>query len=205
MTEMTPNNFRVAVDIDDVTFDFSNTWRTMYCKEFNTVPTPKCDISGWDGPLTDTHFETFDEFFAWTTAAQVYESCPYIIGAEEGIDTLVSEGFDVWFVTARNGHAAEVTRQWHANHEWGDLTHLVTDAHDKTEPLADVYIDDKPETLLSAHAKGHGAICFLRPWNDSARKWPQGPPWEIRVANDWMKIVDHVFEEYELWMDLDPS
>jgi hypothetical protein len=189
--------FKVAIDIDDVIFDLGDTWRARYCVEFNTVPIPR-NIQG--KPLDDTHFNEYEEFLAWLDT--VYDHCPYIPGAEEGVHELIATGYEVTFVTARSDNAAAWTEAWLANSSYADLAGLIHSSKDKREAGCHVYVDDMPKILLDVHAMGATAICHLRPWNDAARKWPSGPPFDIKVAGDWEMILKHVHESYETWLEL---
>jgi hypothetical protein len=203
---MFPSMYRIAVDLDNVYFDTDAYWRKVYQEQFSTQPTRRLDIL-WNGPLYDTHFESYPEWLAWLAEHDVWNSIPEIEGANQGVRQLVDYGFDVWFMTARTDHAAQATREWWHDSEFANKTTLATDMHVKTEQEAQAYIDDRPKTLLQIDQETDALpICFLQPWNDSAQKWQDdcgdfevvAPSAKVRPVRTWYQVVDVIIEDYRL-------
>lgn len=202
---MSPDMYRISVDLDNVTFDFDSHWRSAYCEHFEKPPVRRDDIL-WNGPIYNTHFDTYREWLDWIAEKGLWENCPMILGAEEGIQALIDYGFDVWFMTARTDHAAQATREWWHDSGWHQVTTLATDLHDKTEQNAMAYIDDRPKTLLQVDQTTDAfPVCFLQPWNDSAEKWlddcegfdPPAPSARVGIARDWDTVVKLIVNDYE--------
>jgi len=202
---MNPSQYRVAVDLDNVFFDTDAHWRRVYAEHFEKPLTRRDDIL-WNGPLYDTHFESYPEWLAWLEEHDVWRDIPEIEGASFWVQRMVEAGLDVHFMTARTDAGAEYTREWHAASIFAETTRLDTDMHVKTDERAQCYIDDRPKTLLQVDQETDALpICFLQPWNDSAPKWrddcgdfdPPAPSARVVPARTWKDVIEAINIDYE--------
>lgn len=201
------DNFRVCIDLDGVIFDFVGSVLSHYSREFSFTPIPRNEMT-WNFPVEKLHFESYDEFWDWLPES-VWEEAPLIAGAEAGIDELCTRGYYLVMGTQRGARSgAAWTHHWFQNHDrWGDHIELVTHLDDKTKLDCDVYIDDRPKTLLIVDRETQSLpLCFRQPWNDSVDKWvndsggyePAAPSARVRVTDNWtdvVRIVDEAFRE----------
>ena len=199
-----PSQYRISVDLDGVTFDFHGAYMAAYAKEFNQS-IPPAHLLAWNTPLDHTHFESYDDFFAWVDERNIWANSPMIEGAQDGIDELLDSGYDVWFMTARQGLGAQWTREWFHDSPWHADVTLATDMHDKTELNAHAYVDDRPKTLLQVDQTTDALpICFLQPWNDSGDKWkldagdfdPPAPSARVVAARGWKDVVKAIHLDF---------
>jgi uncharacterized protein len=117
-----------------------------------------------------------------------YSSCPPFEGAIEALHELVSEGHDVYYITARNPEHSERTKQWLIDHGFpvrdGNFYCGMKDAEKINTILKlklDYYFDDKPavlETLLEVPVK---VYAINNSYNQSL---------DIPRLNSWSELKD---------------
>ena len=96
-------------------------------------------------------------------------------GAKESLDSLLAAGHRIHMITDRQAFAdtaEEATKAWLAEHDLNYTT--LTFSRDKTARHTDVFIDDKPENILSLAAVGTVA------WLDDGTH-NRGFEWPFRV------------------------
>lgn len=161
----------LGLDLDGTCLDFQNHWADTYEHWFDREVGPEARAS-WDGLTTGTHFAEPDQFWAWSEAAQIWETCPWNPGALAFVDQALRTGNQVRFITAR--HRPESVRQtmtWFGKQRFSDprlyrfpaLIH--TGLHRKSIVPCSTYIDDSPAVIEQLKADGRDVLIFDQPWN----------------------------------------
>lgn len=165
---------RVGIDLDGVVHDYHGRVEDLYLEWFDREI--EGDRSDWHWPRDLTHFEDYREMAAWFARAGGWDNMPYVPGAPGAIDSLLKDGHQIAFITARQDEGAVASEHWHRSSPWARTTQLHTNMPTKQNVACSVYVDDSPSVLASLLEAGKTVIAFDRPWNQSvaaprARNW----------------------------------
>lgn len=162
MTKLSPGV--LGLDIDGVVADFTGAVERWVWKEHGIEPVP---ILTWDW------FETWPNGKAvwkdlWNRGCRkegLLRHCRPVPGAISGIRHLESLGWSIVYVTHRHDDFAADTVAWFNLH---DIEPTIVHAKDKSVVGADLYVDDKADTVRELLAGNHKAFLFAQTWN---RDW----------------------------------
>jgi 5'(3')-deoxyribonucleotidase len=162
---------RIAVDLDDVSFDMRNHVLNHINNKYGTK-FGRNDIQEWNAilPYKDKPIEYKKELFDRFAAPGFIESTPLMPGAKEGIEELKERGHPVFFLTSRNKKYQDATRRA-ANkiHPDVPVIHAAEGKHKFVNDF-DVLLDDSPKELTMVGIHGGNPVAFDQPWN---RQVPQ--------------------------------
>ena len=172
---------RVGVDIDGVILDFHARFVELYNNWFDMDMGP---VEEWDGLTDQTHFDSAAEAIAWFDRLDGWDDLPMVRGAGGAIDSLIKDGHNVVFVTARYGPSADAAVAWHRASPWADTSGIVTHMPTKQNVPCAVYIDDSPHVLVELKRAAKTAIIFDQPWNRKVRSGTR--------ARGWAQVLEFV-------------
>lgn len=125
------------------------------------IPATKWD---WADDYPDGKM-AFRSFWGKGVDSGAFLRCPEIPDAVETLKRLLSDGFEVLFITHRNpanGPLAQNTAEWLRDRGLpGNICFL----KDKWLAACDLYVDDKPENVQDLLNVGFEAVLFDQPWN----------------------------------------
>jgi 5'(3')-deoxyribonucleotidase len=164
---------RIGLDIDSVVADIWGHIIAIYPRWFGE----ECPIEmiEWDDFNKSPHFPDWPHVQRWADKARVWETMPLMPGAAAGIDTLLTQGHQLSFLTARSGvECVEQTRYWFQREisaPFGlamDRLYTGLRGSKATIPCS-IYVDDGPVELAALKAAGKSTIRFKHPWNKGVR------------------------------------
>jgi 5'-nucleotidase len=165
----------LGCDLDGVVADFATVANEWICETYGYEPV---EPSYWDW------FEQYpDGKMAWRSMWEranesgLFRRCPEVPGAVKGVKQLLDAGAEVVFVTHRNPRHAEHTVEWLIER---GLPRNVAFLRDKSLLRADVYLDDKPETVAELLDLEYPTFLFDQPWNRD---------WELPRVSSWNEFV----------------
>jgi len=172
---------RLGIDLDGVVADFTSGWVARYNNEFGTDLQPE-QVETWGAMLDLTHFETMDEFWAWTARGDDGSLFRYLDTYPGAVDSLhrLARHHDIVIITTKPDWAVGDTFAWLSDQ--GIPTREVHITEDKWRVPCDVYLDDAPHQLEELHRQRPDAtVCrFVRPWNQ--------PLAGVRDIGDWAEF-----------------
>jgi 5'-nucleotidase len=107
-----------------------------------------------------------------------FRELPVIEGSQEGVDKLLSAGFDVHVCTKpleTNVNCADEKRAWVTEH-FPQLKRRINIVPDKSLMAADLLLDDAPKLEWIGRALWRPVI-FTRPYNGEGSVWEEFPHW----------------------------
>ncbi len=144
---------KIIVDIDSTVAETLPIWLKKI-SEKTGISVKEKDITTWNlhecKLLSDINPKVFMDILH---TPGFKTSLPVVSGAKKGIQQLLKDGHEIYFVTARSGaDSMSETILWVKKHfpEINISTNLIF-MHDKHLMAADAIIDDKPETLEKYH------------------------------------------------------
>lgn len=173
---------RVAVDLDDVIYPWTDTARAML-REYHKIEVPPAQTWTW---IRD-HVTPDKWNWLWTEGVDrgLFRHGALSAGAEPALRQLAQIG-DLVVVTARPESARWDTYAWLSRYKIPVNEVHVVAGRPKSTVRADLYIDDSPHVIadLIANTTAH-VVCYAHPWNDDLG-W-QGR--RYRRFSDWRDIV----------------
>lgn len=108
-------------------------------------------------------------------------------GAFEAMDAIAKK-HDLVLITARPERAAADTMAWIAYHQIPTCEiHIVGNRHRKLEiKPCDLYVDDKPETVLDLYDAGLEALLWSRSWNQDVQDT------RLRRISSWSQVFAEI-------------
>lgn len=181
----------IAIDLDGVVYDYQRTYRYMM-REYRNLHLPPIEEFWltWDAPKK--YVLKTDSDWMWNEGVKrgLFRYGHMITGARMGIQALAEAGHDLCIVTHRPVNAQNDTREW-ITFFFKDIPlsgiHILSDGQPKTNVLADILVDDKPENVLQWFDAGRSAIIFDRPYNRGLVGVGR-----LRRAMDWKEVPDLV-------------
>lgn len=160
---------RIGLDIDGVVADFTGGINTAYEWWFGE----ECPIvwDEWDSYKQSEHFPSWSVCSIWADKARIWERMPFLPGAAAGIDSLLTQGHQLVFLTARSSvECVAQTKWWYAREiaeRFGlGMDRLYTGLHQSKHTIpCSVYVDDGPDELKALREAGKSTIRFDHPWN----------------------------------------
>ena len=182
---------RIGVDLDNTTLDWQGHWADLYALWFDRYVDPAV-LDTWNACIDGTHFDSMVEFYDWFAKADGWRTLPYLPGALGGLDTLLSAGHNIEFITARPKAAEGDTWEWFRGQRWGQHRRCeMSITRGKWQIPCSVYVDDAPEMIEGLLEHGKTVIVFDRPWN---RQKFTAQPGRLHRALDWAGVVKLVEE-----------
>lgn len=157
---------RVVLDLDGVLYDFEGLWQARAARLLG-VHVPAVSTRKWDQMAEQLGLASNDQFWKWFRDTGGFEADgPLYPYAQELVASLAAHRYQVTVVTSRPEWAREQTYQLFL-YRFASLPSLVF-TEKKWEVPADVYFEDRPETLLSLSVNRPEAtvIRVAQPWND---------------------------------------
>lgn len=178
---------RIALDLDDVVFDFTRHWMDLYSQWWGSW-VHLDHWEEWDALQDHTHFETKRDFFAWFHQADGWATMPFVDGARGAIRDLKAAGHSVRFVSKRPDEALPITVK-----RLEMFGCMVTFPEDKSQVQADIWLDDAPVSNKDVILRGDRYIIFDQPWNRAGGKqfdahWTTN--WKLERAYTWADFVE---------------
>jgi hypothetical protein len=178
----------IVCDLDGVVYEWGRTARYML-KEYKGYNNLKDEAPDWDYYERMVSIE--DWKWLWTEGIKLglYRYGHVIKGAILGIRGLQDLGNSVVFVTHRPKSAVQDTLDWLSYVRLQPAgVHILTNQEMKTSVPADLYIDDKPETIsdVMLNSNAH-AVVFNQPWNQVAIAGDTDP--RFHRAKGWDDVV----------------
>lgn len=191
---------RIGLDLDSVVADFTGHVNTLYEPWFGEP----CPIvwDTWDAYKMSHHFTDWPTFQRWADRAMLWETMPFMPGAQAGIDTLQRAGHRLTFLTARKGVTCEnQTRTWFFDRITRPFGIPVSELHvnlggNKASVPCDIYVDDSPTELAALKAAGKLTVKFKHPWN-------KGYGAATVEASSWHWVVSQIWNLD--WVTNDPE
>ena len=149
-----------AIDIDGVLYEFQRTYAYML-REYRGVDVPPVDEwwTEWDSIWK--HGTREDRKWMWTegVALGLFRYGHVITGAIAGVQRLVRMGHDVCVVTHRPATAVQDTLDWLSYVRLPfSAVHILSRNEPKTTVKFDLLVDDKPQNIADALARGRCAV-----------------------------------------------
>jgi len=176
---------KLAIDIDNCVLEWQYHWARLYEQWFSE----KLDqdaLGSWNACLDLTKFENMDQFYAWYSVADGWDTQPYVYGAKGFLWELRQDKVHYEFVTSRPWDGEEPAKRL-ARRE--STTVLFRGNQAKWTAHADLWVDDSPEVLTSLVEHGKRAVRFDQPWN---RDLPKKVEKQLLVATTWPEVRQHV-------------
>lgn len=193
----------VNVDLDGVVYPFTEVMRGEFAWRGWDEAEEWPDPTSWN--FHDTwpvsREDVVEVMHAGIMDNSVFRAGRAMEGAAAGMAALRALGYTVRIVTAKTFDDVEVTRRARISTlRWLDDQEIPYDeivfcGHDKTDYLADVVIDDKPQVEGWAQPNALNLL-FAQEWNRmaDASKTPCG----YHVAKGWRDVINQII----LWEDL---
>lgn len=194
---------RIAVDCDDVVFEF---WpRVVKChnKEFGTDYTPESQ-GGWENnPIKTSPFfgegKMYSDWWEWWQAnASLWATCDAYDGALGGLRALHEQGHYVELVTSKPSWARrDFFDQLHKWRPYFDSL-IIIDELDPNKPskadvsTADILIDDREGNCTAWAESGRHALLYDQPWNQEVNPKLYGH--RIQRVKNWDDILQKITE-----------
>ncbi|AFM39607.1 hypothetical protein Desaci_0541 [Desulfosporosinus acidiphilus SJ4] len=180
---------RIGVDIDGVVSDSYPYWmqelNRFFGKDIKIIT--DYDIHKvFDVPRSD-----MNDFFVGNSERLLY--MPNIVpGAKEGIETLVKEGHEIIYVTARTSEEKDVTVRWLAKSEIPHEHVLFSGFNSKVNLVKewdiDVFIEDYHVNAEEIAAIGVPVFLLTTSYNQNCEVLPKG----IKRCRNWEDIVEGI-------------
>ena len=182
----------IACDLDGVCFDYDGAARYMlrHYRGQKHLIYPSTD---WDYIERMVSPEDWQWLQNEAPKLGLYRYGHVIRGAIVGIHAIQERGHEIHFVTHRPKLAVQDTLDWLSYVRLRPAgVRILTDQEPKRDMGADLYIDDKRETIADIMVNtGRKAICFDQPWNQGGLPGDQDKTRFFR-AHDWNEVVEGV-------------
>lgn len=175
---------RIGIDIDGVVSDSYAAW----IEEMNRYFSKNISIlEDYDVHLVyEVSWDVMNNFFKQNMEHLFMLPQP-VKGAKQGIESLLAQGHEIIYVTARAADEEEVTRRWMDKHEI-PCEHLVFSDMKSKVDLArqwqlEVFIEDYTKNAVELAESGISVLLLDASYNQGSL------PTGIRRSRDWTEIV----------------
>jgi 5'(3')-deoxyribonucleotidase len=175
----------VAVDVDDVVADTMPAWLRLYNFDYNDHLKPT-QIKEFGKMERYVKPECGKAIYRYLERGRfLYDGVQVMPGAVKAVDDMLNAGHRIVFATN-----VQAQRMYDAKLAWldmhgfwpdvlcGDLGQDYVAIKDKSLLAADVWIDDRAETVRAVRLMGKRAILFDRPWNRAENYAPRLLAWQ---------------------------
>lgn len=178
---------RIGIDIDGVVSDSYPAWLRELNRHYGKNITV---LEDYEMHLVfDVPWDDMNDFFV-QNVNQLFSIPKPVPGARAGIQTLLEEGHDIIYITARRQNEKELTLKWMDKHQIPYQHVLFTEFESKVELVREwkiqTFIEDYLVNAKAIASLGIPVILLNTSYNQGET------PKEIKRCADWLAIVEEI-------------